>query len=437
VVRPWLKRVALWCIPTLLLVLAWQAWDRFESAQLRQAVDALGADRSAPAPEGDESGWRLYSAADILIETPATIYPVLASLRYALASDRAVDGRARQSAAQFVERNRQGLQLATEAADRVLGPTTGVSSLIGDRFRSPRVANAYALAMLDAVVNERIDEAAAVAVSRVRLMRVFDREASVLNVMMKADATDALARDISLLLGRPVPRARLDALDGALASVFSSADIARAIRGEARWRHTTTMRLLRATAVSAPPFAHPLRPLWWREAAEGQRLAGRCLAAAGRPWPEPLSAMPRPLGEPKAGWMSAVVAPSGLADLCQRSTRVVARSLAMLGAVQLALRIERERNGTGSTAGAIPGALPESFTPSTGAAVDPYTGQRFHYKALADGYAVYSVGPDGRDDGGDVSVPSSTTMNRMTPGTDVGVRVRIRPPVRSAGSRKG
>ena len=48
--------------------------------------------------------------------------------------------------------------------------------------------------------------------------------------------------------------------------------------------------------------------------------------------------------------------------------------------------------------------------------VDPYTGQPFFLKALPDGLVIYSVGRDGKDDGGDV-------LPGESPAKDIGFRL--------------
>jgi hypothetical protein len=49
---------------------------------------------------------------------------------------------------------------------------------------------------------------------------------------------------------------------------------------------------------------------------------------------------------------------------------------------------------------------------------DPFDGQPMRYKPLPDGVIVYSVGPDGRDDGGALN-----RRNTVAPGTDLGFRL--------------
>jgi len=55
--------------------------------------------------------------------------------------------------------------------------------------------------------------------------------------------------------------------------------------------------------------------------------------------------------------------------------------------------------------------------------LDPFTGKSLHYVRENDGYVVYSVGRDVRDDGGKLSpdLPPWQTAARFPP--DVGVRV--------------
>jgi hypothetical protein len=67
-----------------------------------------------------------------------------------------------------------------------------------------------------------------------------------------------------------------------------------------------------------------------------------------------------------------------------------------------ALAIERYRLTTGH--------LPDKFTDS--ALVDPFDGQPLRYKKLAKGYVVYSIGEDGKDDGGDEKKDITFTVER-------------------------
>jgi hypothetical protein len=90
-----------------------------------------------------------------------------------------------------------------------------------------------------------------------------------------------------------------------------------------------------------------------------------------------------------------------------------------------AVAIERYRAAHDA---ALPSALTD-LVPQYLAAVpeDPITGQPLRYRATAEAYMVYSVGPDGTDDGGMLlrqTPPAS--MVRFTRGADIGVRVLIK-----------
>lgn len=66
----------------------------------------------------------------------------------------------------------------------------------------------------------------------------------------------------------------------------------------------------------------------------------------------------------------------------------------------------RRRHGRWPAADELPGGLP----------IDPYTGRPMRYAVVPGGAVVWAVGPDGTDDGGNLSADGS-------PGTDVGFRL--------------
>jgi hypothetical protein len=81
-----------------------------------------------------------------------------------------------------------------------------------------------------------------------------------------------------------------------------------------------------------------------------------------------------------------------------------------------ALAVERYRRAQGrwpDSLEPLAGLLPPSL------AVDPYNGQPLHLKRLADGLVIYSVGPDGIDNGGRLNSPGPGRRG----GLDVGTRL--------------
>jgi len=91
-----------------------------------------------------------------------------------------------------------------------------------------------------------------------------------------------------------------------------------------------------------------------------------------------------------------------------------------------AIAVERYRR---DHAGALPAVL-QDLLPQYIDAVpqDPVTGGPLRFKKAADAYVIYSVGPDKKDDGGDLTSELLKTIKqgygpRVVRGADIGVRV--------------
>jgi hypothetical protein len=95
---------------------------------------------------------------------------------------------------------------------------------------------------------------------------------------------------------------------------------------------------------------------------------------------------------------------------------------------QIAVAIERYRRAHGE---ALPAALAD-LVPSylTEIPEDPITGKPLLYRAASDAYMVYSLGPDGKDDGGNLRRQADPTYKgpgtMFPPSPDRGIRVLIR-----------
>ncbi len=98
-----------------------------------------------------------------------------------------------------------------------------------------------------------------------------------------------------------------------------------------------------------------------------------------------------------------------------------------LRAARLAALVERHRHRTGRLPERLADVLGEDLHAPQ--AQDPFTGEAMRWAVDAAAYTIYSVGPDGRDDGGIVTprdVPAGQMARHITP-PDIGVRVRLRP----------
>ena|ERR1017187_7880894 len=98
------------------------------------------------------------------------------------------------------------------------------------------------------------------------------------------------------------------------------------------------------------------------------------------------------------------------AALLSDSAKTEARLQAHLRAVSVALSVERYRVTKNVLPDSLGDLVPEFLT---AVPIDPFDGQPLRYKKLAKGYVVYSVGEDGKDDGG------AEPKHGYVPGTDI------------------
>ena len=91
------------------------------------------------------------------------------------------------------------------------------------------------------------------------------------------------------------------------------------------------------------------------------------------------------------------------------------RHQAFLRSAYVALAVERYRQTHGRWPDSLAALAPE-FVKELPA--DPYSGSPLKYQRREDGVVIYSVGPDGQDNGGKVD-----RQNLTAPGTDIGFQL--------------
>ena len=108
-------------------------------------------------------------------------------------------------------------------------------------------------------------------------------------------------------------------------------------------------------------------------------------------------------------WWANVVTWKTMRDVRERFRLRRDRSQAELRllALDAALRLYRERHGKHPDA--LSALVPEFFS---SVPLDPFTGRPFIYKPLTNSYLLYSVGPDGVDDGGKPLTKQITLQRR-------------------------
>lgn len=158
------------------------------------------------------------------------------------------------------------------------------------------------------------------------------------------------------------------------------------------------------TGLARPWLAWIVRPLWRRQLIQLVVEQSAYVDALRKPLPEGL----RAIAEMQAtrargldGQLAAIARPS-LTQVAYAAAETVTAVRCALAAVAVE-RHRRAHGGLPATLDATGVALP----------VDPYGGAPLHYRTEGDGYVVYGVGRDRKDDGGRLDPDS----------TDVGLRV--------------
>jgi hypothetical protein len=119
------------------------------------------------------------------------------------------------------------------------------------------------------------------------------------------------------------------------------------------------------------------------------RLESTALHLSEQPLPERFRALTAFAQETNQASALLPVSRMYLWQSCQY-LKLDARFIARLRTARAGLSVESYR----SEHGELPDSIPSTF-------LDPFDGRPLRYKKLAKGYVVYSIGEDGKDDGGD------------------------------------
>jgi hypothetical protein len=175
-----------------------------------------------------------------------------------------------------------------------------------------------------------------------------------------------------------------------------------------------------------------VRPLRDRRLVDELEEFDRAIAIAESPWPAKLDAidefskarpsrrsqsiqpalidvLSRPLG--------SHIAANALAGYIVGMTETLARNRASAAAIAVA---RYQRDHSGACPGTLQQLVPDYF-PSP--QVDPFSGSEFKYQCDANGYKVYSVGANRKDDGGQWEQHSDLQLSRRGNPPDIGIIV--------------
>ena len=425
-VRPWIRRTARVLLPILLLIAAWQIWDNVEAQEIEPLLGRLEAARHKPAdPIGRNlqlQPWsqpndaaRYYSAAAAIAQHDylrAGARDNLSARRAALANQVPRSAEVDAAAAETVAANEWALRLLDHAATLPMRFTTRSS----DSNRASGLAAIGRAASHRALDRAELGDAAGAInslVAKARLQRAFGPDQWGSGLAFGGQEIRGLAADIGIVLSATTPTpAEFERLDAALAEVVHPDTVSQTIAEMGLFRYD----FVRSTYRGAFPVVRPI-------ATHGLRASMativRALDASRLPWPDRVRAIAEVTDEKPL----LRVGPSGLwlfAEFVQNLALSAAEAEAAVRAARAALVIEQRRKGGGP-----PDTLDGLALPT--ALADPFTGQTLKYATSDAGYVIYSVGRDGRDDGGALEPQPvrGVPIARAHP-KDVGVRVVYR-----------
>jgi hypothetical protein len=189
-------------------------------------------------------------------------------------------------------------------------------------------------------------------------------------------------------------------------------------------QYTLPMRSLTET-VMRPWFSH--------DAVKVLRLWAELTAVARTPWPDKAQRSTEILESHRTDQQASRQA-SYFSTLVNRgvvigpfSQAVDATPLIIDRSSRMAVAVERYRRDRGNVPRALSDLVPHYVSDVP---VDPFSGHPLLFRAGADAYTIYSVGPNQKDDGGDLTSELRATVQRgwgrrVIRGADVGVRVLI------------
>jgi hypothetical protein len=389
-VRP--KFLARLALAIALPVLAHAAWDYTEARRLRARIDAIAA-KGEPTSIGqvrqyrnltdsEREAARLYRGAAVLAsDWNRNAYVPLAPPNNILnAPPQDWSAAQRERADRLLGANSEALALVDRAtAMEFSGFHPGTD--YGYRFADLLQLEQLASLRTRAFAVDRRDAAATAFYAQLRLRQAIDREyPNTLDWFM-----EPFSRDLALVVGRVRPT---DASLAAWAAVLTDLDrddrVKRTFLAQrAQWLNNGSVNRRNRFSPVLIPWEAVRRPLDLHTVNEVADLQAQYIELAGRPWPQRLDAF-RDVDTGRSGEGNDMMPMQRSASV--ESVRKEARNTALLRIARIAIAIERARES--------------SATPEIPTLTDPYSGKPVLVKRDGTSYVVYSVGQNGRDDGG-------------------------------------
>lgn len=443
-VRRSIRRLAYWVFPVLVLIAAWQIWDSLEARWLEEEIARVFPEGieprprwspGSPPPANDAAPY--YTAANLAAISSGTVdslrrasepiswYEVMSRVRDEMLAERPPAPADVTTLEQWFEAYELPFMLMEEARSR---PYLRVSDTNVERALSMTglipalaIAGGQTLMLMQSGDGEKVVDSLIV---RLKTLRHYDGQGDWYAASMKMREIDDIASDVGLLLSRTSPSDdALMRLDEALAGAYAPGDHAQLIRAESRYIYLSMRNIWRGRDPAGRASSVLNRPALRHLTREVLHAAAEVMAATHLPWHERITVIeslksgPSPVRFLVFGVRSQVSWPFTTASAFV--AQGLAGASASVRAARAALAIERYRRNRG----VLPASLDE-LNLAESDRQDPFTGQSLRYARDQDGFTVYSVAQDLKDDGGHLrsdkpyAVPGARRF-----ATDRGIRV--------------
>jgi hypothetical protein len=448
-VRPWIRSLAVYLLPLLGVSFGVAGWDYVETRRLTREIESIVArgepitiypvGRRPDARKGDNADY-MYSAAALLStageavnESAASPHPLAIHSRF-MPVRQWINGTAQRPALADLEIAKRTLESewhdALSLVDKAAGlPYRGVvpggesDARISGLFNVSRLLSSRTIGL--SVAGEG-DAAVDSAISAVQLRRAIRPSQRWLDTTAhEVPVVLSLSRPSESALARlQTTLAREEDPDGPTMDFIET-------RGSLL--NDAWLRFFRRQPGTPLPPAFPvellpspqMRPLVTHELVRSLRVWAELLEIARKPWPDRVRLAPEQVARYtnerfRPGGMNGVLAAVSLFRQTLRPDLLVYDRTS-----RIAVAVERYRR---AHAEVLPPAL-NDLIPNYLDSIpeDPLTGKPLRYRVTADAYTVYSVGPDGKDDGGaQLRQTSPSAATQFPAGADLGIRVLIR-----------
>ena len=321
-------------------------------------------------------------------------------------------------AEQLLKENRIALELIDTGRD-LPGCNYDLGLDYGLSFVMPRLGAARGTAKMNSLRTRVLafqgkgDEASRSLLSSLRMLRMFDRQPILIHHLVRAACLSLALDDIPIILefSYPSPDVMLE-LENELLQAEKSMNLKRVWIAERVYSLEIMRNLIssprkldaalqrRPAIAESWPNSFAWSPFTRSMALDQIRTYSQWIEASVNDWPEALDAIKESDEEGWIGVFSKILRPS-----IKRAVVLTGRCIATARSARLAVMIERYRRSKGS----LPTKLDE-IEAASGEELprDPFTGRGLIYLQTSDGYKVYSVGDNRKDDGGKLTGRKAT-----------------------------